>query len=118
LGTVFFLFLGIVTCMVMMVSFTGNVEAQLTPFLACIVGGAIGLYVALGWNTPSPALVLASAILPLAMFYSITSLLLENYLSVILVVAFTYGFTTTAMVMPRLSEFLVSTGRSKISENE
>ncbi len=118
LGTVFFLFLGIVTCMVMMVSFTGNVEAQLTPFLACIVGGAIGLYVALGWNTPSPALVLASAILPLAMFYSITSLLLENYLSVILVVAFTYGFTTTAMIMPRLSEFLVSTGRSKISENE
>ncbi len=118
LGTVFFLFLGIVTCMVMMVSFTGNVEAQLTPFLACIVGGAIGLYVALGWNTPSPALVLASALLPLAMFYSITSLLLENYLSVILVVAFTYGFTTTAMVMPRLSEFLVSTGRSKISENE
>ncbi|MCH2182256.1 MAG: hypothetical protein MK108_09650 [Mariniblastus sp.] len=118
LGTVFFLFLGIVTCMVMMVSFTGNVEAQLTPFLACIVGGAIGLYVALGWNTPSPALVLASAVLPLAMFYSITSLLLENYLSVILVVAFTYGFTTTAMVMPRLSEFLVSTGRSKISENE
>lgn len=118
LGTVFFLFLGIVTCMVMMVSFTGNVEAQLTPFLACIVGGAIGLYVALGWNTPSPALVLASAILPLAMFYSITSLLLENYLSVILVVAFTYGFTTTAMIMPRLSEFLVSTGRSRISENE
>ena len=118
LGTVFFLFLGIVTCMVMMVSFTGNVEAQLTPFLACIVGGAIGLYVALGWNTPSPALVLASAILPLAMFYSITSLLLENYLSVILVVAFTYGFATTAMIMPRLSEFIVSTGRSKIAENE
>lgn len=118
LGTVFFLFLGIVTCMVMMVSFTGNVEAQLTPFLACIVGGAIGLYMALGWNTPSPALVLASAILPLAMFYSITSLLLENYLSVVMVVAFTYGFTTTAMIMPRLSEFLVSTGRSKIAENE
>ena len=45
--------------MVMMVSFTGNVEAQLTPFLACIVGGSIGLYVALGWHTPSPALVLA-----------------------------------------------------------
>ena len=33
LGTVFFLFLGVVTSMVMMVSFTGNVEAQLAPFL-------------------------------------------------------------------------------------
>ena len=117
LGTVFFLFLGVVTSMVMMVSFTGNVEAQLTPFLACIVGGSIGLYVALGWNTPSPALVLASAILPMAMFYSITSLLLEKYLAVFLVICFTYGFATTAMMIPRLSEFLVSSERSKATEN-
>ena len=117
LGTVFFLFLGVVTAMFMMVSFTGNVEAQLTPFLACIVGGAIGLYVALGWNTPSAALVMACGLLPIAMFYSITSLLIGNYLSVLLVVCFTYGFATTAMVIPRLSEFLVSTGRSKTAEN-
>lgn len=113
LGTVFFLFLGVVTVMFMMVSFAGNVEAQLTPFLACIVGGAIGLYVALGWNTPSPALVLACAVLPIAMFYSITSLLIGNYLAVLLVLCFTYGFATTALMIPRLSEFLVSTGRSK-----
>ncbi len=118
LGTVFFLFVGVITSMVMMVSFTGNVEAQLTPFLACIVGGAIGLYVALGWNTPSPALVLAAAILPLAMFYSITSLLLKDYLAVLLVVTFTYGFTTTAMIMPRLSEFLINMGRVKSTDNE
>ena len=118
LGTVFFLFLGIVTAMVMMVSFTGNVEAQLAPFLACIVGGAIGLYVALGWNMPSSALGLASLTLPIAMFYSITSFLLGNYMSVILVVTFTYGFTITAMVLPRLSEFLISMGRSKLAENE
>ena len=117
LGTVFFLFLGVVTVMFMMVSFTGNIEAQLTPFLACIVGGAIGLYVALGWNTPSPALVLACATLPIAMFYSITSLLLGNFLAVLLVVCFTYGFATTAMMIPRLSEFLVSTGRSKAEAN-
>lgn len=118
LGTVFFLFLGVITSMVMLVSFSGNVEAQLTPFLACIIGGAIGLYVALGWHTPSPALALASAILPLAMFYSITSLMLQNYTSVILVLAFTYGFATTAMIMPRLSEFLVSSGRFKSEESE
>lgn len=117
LGTVFFLFLGVVTVMFMMISFTGNVEAQLTPFLACIVGGAIGLYVALGWNTPSPALVLACAMLPIAMFYSITSLLIGNYLAVLLVLCFTYGFATTAMIVPRLSEFLVSNGRSKEAAN-
>lgn len=118
MGTVFFLFLGVVTSMVMLVSFSGNVEAQLTPFLACIIGGAIGLYVALGWHTPSPALALASAILPLAMFYSITSLMLQQYTSVILVLAFTYGFATTAMIMPRLSEFIVSAGRFKAEDSE
>jgi ABC-type transport system involved in multi-copper enzyme maturation permease subunit len=118
LGTVFFLFLGVVTSMVMMVSFTGNVEAQITPFLACIVGGGVGLYVALGSRNPSPALALASGLLPLAMFFSITSMLLGRYLSVLLVVAFTYGFTTTAMIMPALGEFNISMGRIKQNEDE
>ena len=118
LGTVFFLFLGVITSMVMLISFSGNVEAQLPPFFACIVGGAVGLYVALGWHTPSPALAVASTILPLAMFYSITSLMLQNYTSVILVLTFTYGFATTAMIMPRLSEFLVSAGRIKSTDSE
>ena len=61
---------------------------------------------------------LASALLPLAMFYSITSLLLENYLSVIIVVAFTYGFATTAMIVPRLSEFIIAMGRAKTLESD
>lgn len=117
LGTVFFLFLGMVTCMLMLISFTGNVEFQLTPFLACIVGGAVGLYVALGWHLQSSALAFASAILPLAMFYCITSLLLENYTSAVLVLSFTYGFAISAMVVPRLSEFRFAQGRSKILED-
>ena len=118
LGTVFFLFLGIVTAMVMMVSFTGNVEAQISPFLACIVGGGVGLYVALGSRNPSPALAMASGLLPLAMFFSITSLLVERYLSVLLVVTFIYGFTTTAMIMPALGEFNISMGRARTNEDE
>jgi hypothetical protein len=118
LGTVFFLFLGVVTAMVMMVTFTGNVEAQITPFLACIVGGGVGLYAALGSRNPSPALALASALLPLAMFFSITSLLLERYLSVLLVIAFTYGFATTAMIVPALGEFNISMGRARTIEDE
>ncbi len=118
LGTVFFLFLGVVTSMVMMVSFTGNVEAQLAPFLACIVGGAIGLYVALGWNMQSSALAVASLALPITMFYCITSLLLGRYLGALLAVTFAYGFATTAIVVPRLSEFLVYSGQSKATQDE
>lgn len=113
LGTVFFLFLGVVTVIMMMISFSGNVEAQLTPFLACIIGGAIGLYLALGYNVPSPALVVACGLLPISMFYSITSLLIGSYLSVLIVMSVTFGFTTLAMMIPRLSEFLVSTGQAK-----
>ena len=52
------------------------------------------------------------------MFYSITSLLLRNYLSVIIVVAFTYGFATTAMIMPRLSEFIIAMGRGTSIEDD
>src|SRR5690606_9536723 len=48
LGTVFFLFLGVATCIVMMISFAGSFEIQLAPFLAFILGGSVGLYVALG----------------------------------------------------------------------
>ncbi len=117
LGTVFFLFLGVITSMVMMVSFTGNVEAQLTPFLACIVGGAVGLYIALGWHIHSTALFLAAMLLPFAMFYTITSLLLKNYTPAVIVVSFSYGFATTAMLMPRLSEFLVASGRVKSTDD-
>lgn len=116
LGTVFFLFLGVITVIMMMISFSGNFSAQLTPFLACIIGGSIGLYLALGYNVPSPALVVACGLLPITMFYSITSLLIGSYLSVLIVMSATFGFTTLAMMIPRLSEFLVSTGRAK-SEN-
>jgi ABC-type transport system involved in multi-copper enzyme maturation permease subunit len=119
LGTVFFLFLGVITCMVMMISFSGNVEAQLTPFLACIVGGAIGLYLALGWNMPpSPALVFACGVLPFAMFHSITSYLLGSFLTVFVVLNLAYGFATTAITVPRLSEFLVASDRVKAGDTE
>ena len=118
LGTVFFLTLGIATCMQIMISFRGLFEFQLQPFLAFMLGGGIGLYLALGSRNPSAALALASGILPLAMFFSITSLLLGRYLSVLLVVAFTFGFTTTAMIMPAIGEFNISMGRVKTTEDE
>jgi len=118
IGTVFFLFLGIATCMRMLVAFSGSFQVQLQPFLAFMVGGGIGLYVALGARNPSPAIGIASLICPIATFYAKTSFLLNYTLGVFLVVAFTYGFATAAMLIPAIYEFDVATGRTSGGEEE
>ena len=117
LGTVFFLFLGIMTCLYMMISF-GSFQGQLTPFLAFIVGGGVGLYVAWGRQNPSPAIFLASGVLPLAMFFVITSFLIGRMLSVFLVMSAAYGFATTALMMPALGEYMLAMGRSRNQEED
>src|SRR5262249_9647032 len=49
LGTVFFLVVGVAACMWMMVVFGGgSFQVQLAPFVVFILGGGLGLYVALG----------------------------------------------------------------------
>jgi ABC-type transport system involved in multi-copper enzyme maturation permease subunit len=116
LGTVFFLFLGVATCMWMMVVFSGSFEAQLQPFLAFMVGGGVGLYVALGARNPSTAIAMASFLCPFATFYAITSLFLNQTLGVFLVMAAAYGFTTSAMLVPAICEFDVATGRTTAGE--
>jgi len=112
LGTVFFLFLGVATCMWMMIVFSGSFEAQLQPFLAFMVGGGVGLYVAIGARNPSTAIGVASFLCPFATFYAITSLFLNQTLGVFLVIAGAYGFATAAMLVPALWEFDVATGRT------
>jgi ABC-type transport system involved in multi-copper enzyme maturation permease subunit len=116
LGTVFFLFLGVATCMWMMVVFSGSFEAQLQPFLAFMVGGGVGLYVAIGARNPSTAIGAASFLCPFATFYAITSLFLNQTLGVFLVIAAAYGFTTAAMLVPAIYEFDVATGRTTAGE--
>jgi hypothetical protein len=118
LGTVFFLFLGVVTCITMMVSFSGSCQNQLGPFLAFIVGGSVGLYVTLGIRNPSSAIFLAAILLPLATFHAITSFLLGHSLTVFLVTAITYGFTTAAMMIPAIGEFDIAMGRTKSAAEE
>jgi hypothetical protein len=112
LGTVFFLFIGIATCMRIMVSFSGSYELQLAPFLAFMIGGSAGLFAALGARNPSQAIGLASLLLPVLTFVAITGYLQEETLGVFLIVAFTYGLTTAAMLVPAISEFDVATGRT------
>lgn len=112
LGTVFFLFVGVAVCMRIMVAFSSSFQVQLQPFLAFMVGGGIGLYVALGIRNPSPAILAASFGCPFAIFYAITSFLLGYTLAVFLVLSFMFGFTTAAMLVPALFEFDVATGRT------
>jgi hypothetical protein len=115
-GTVFFLFIGIATCMRIMVAFSGSFQLQLQPFLAFMVGGGIGLLVALGWRNASSAIWIAAFACPFLTFYALTSFLLNYTLAVLLVVAAAYGFATAAMLVPALYEFDVATGRTGADE--
>ena len=118
LGTVFFLFLGIATCLVMMISFSGSFQTQLWQFLMFILGGSLGLYVALGSRNPSTAIALASLLLPFVTFYAITTFSLHHYLTVFIVTSCVYGFTTAAMLMPAISQFDIAMGRTKTPGEE
>lgn len=118
IGTVFFLFLGVATCIVMMLSFAGSFESQFAAFFAFILGGSVGLYVALGIRNPSPAIAATALLLPFATFYGITSFFLGHTLAVFLATAVMYGFATAAMLVPALSAFDFAMGRSKAAEEE
>ncbi len=118
LGTVFFLFLGIVVCMLIMISFQGSFSRQLAPFLAIIIGGGIGLYYALGSRNPSPAITLSAFALPFLTFFSITSYILRNQeLTVFSVIVTAYGFATLAMAIPALTEFDFALGRTPTADD-
>jgi len=119
LGTVFFLFLGVATCMLIMLMFRGSFGRQLAPFLFIILGGGIGLYVSLGSRNPSPAITISSFLLPFLTFFAITSFILRDQeLAVFSVVSLSYAFATAAMMIPALSEFDFAFGRSRTADEE
>jgi len=119
IGTLFFLFLGIATCMMIMMSFRGSFTRQLPPFLAIILGGGTGLFVAMGSRNPSPAIALAAFGLPFLTFFAITSFILRNQeMTVFLVMSVAYGFATAAMLVPAVSEFDFAMGRSRSTDEE
>jgi ABC-type transport system involved in multi-copper enzyme maturation permease subunit len=112
LGTVAFLFVGVATAMRIMVAFGASFELQLAPFLAVIVGGAVGIYAALSARNPSPAVGWASALLPALTFVAITGFLQGSTLQVFLVVCVAYGFATLALLVPAIGAFDHLTGRT------
>src|SRR4029078_11025483 len=118
LGSVFFLFLGVVTLILFMISFSGSFQTQLTPFLAFIVGGSVGLFVMLGIRNASSAIGWSSRVLPFATFFAITNFLVDHLAAAFLVTAATYGFTTAAMLVPALYEFDIASGGARAAAGE
>jgi hypothetical protein len=116
IGTLLFLFLGVATCMRIMLAFSHSFQYQLTSFLGFIAGGSVGLFVALGWRNPSTAIFWASLVAPFATFFVITSYLLGDYDYVFIVTVATYGFATAAMLVPAVSEFDVALGRTVMKD--
>jgi ABC-type Na+ efflux pump permease subunit len=112
LATMFFLFVGIFLCLLLIVQARASFAVQLPSFLVFILGGSLGLWASLTARNPSPALSLAATILPFGTFYAITSFLLGQTLGVAVVLCAAYGFTAIAMLIPAISEFDVALGRS------
>jgi len=112
LSTVLFLLLGIAVCMRMMVAFQGSFNNQLQAFFAFMVGGGAGLFLALGRRNPSAAIALASGLTPFVTFAVITNFLEARYGAAFLLITATYGFATTALLVPAIAEFDVATGRT------
>jgi ABC-type transport system involved in multi-copper enzyme maturation permease subunit len=116
MGTLIFLFLGVATCMRIMLAFSNSFENQFTTFLGFIAGGSVGLFVALNWRVHSNALTVVALTAPLATIIAITSFLVGNYGAVFLLTVCTYGFATWAMLVPAIYVFDVATGRTTARE--
>ena len=112
MGTVFFLFVGIATCMRIMVAFSGSFGYQLAPFLAFMLGGGVALYLSLGARNASTAIFCAAFTCPFLTFWAITSFLQHYTLGPFLVASATYIFTTLTMLIPAISEFDIVSGRA------
>jgi ABC-type Na+ efflux pump permease subunit len=116
LGTMFFLFLGVFICMMLIVEARSSFFQQITSFLVFILGGSMGLWASLTHRNPSTALTISAFQLPFFTFYSITSFLLGDTMGPWLVVSWAYGFTVVAMLVPAVSEFDVALGRTTLDK--
>lgn len=124
LGTVFFLSVGALVSIYLIVINGGSLGNQLLSFSAFIGLGIGGLWWVLSADRPSAALTLASVLCPLAMFYSVVNILIakpgsqesSDPLVPFLVIGVAFGFTIAAMLVPLLSEFDVALGRTTANE--
>jgi ABC-type Na+ efflux pump permease subunit len=124
LGTIFFLCIGTLISIYLIIINGGSLGNQLLSFSAFIGLGIGGLWYVLSADRPSPALTLAAVFCPFAMFYTVTNILIAkpgstesaDPLIPFLVIGGAFGFAISAMLVPLLSEFDVATGRPTLQE--
>jgi ABC-type Na+ efflux pump permease subunit len=120
LGTIFFLSVGTLITIYLIVINPGSFANQWFSFIAFLVLGIGGLLYVLSADRPSPALTLASVLAPVAMFYCVTTILIAkpgteesaDPLMPFLFLGGSFGFAIAAMLVPLLSEFDVALGRT------
>jgi hypothetical protein len=123
LGTVFFLSVGTLVC-IYLIYINRTFEYQFVSFSLFLIAGITGLWWVLSGDLPSQAITWASAMLPLAVFYCVTNVLVAKPGTVesapplvpFLVIAAAFGFAMWAMMVPLLSEFDVALGRTRLEE--
>jgi ABC-type Na+ efflux pump permease subunit len=124
LGTIFFLSVGTLISVYLILINGGSLANQLLSFSAFLCLGIGGLWWVLNADRPSPALALAAAVCPLAMFYAVVNILIGKPGSVesadplvpFLALGGAFGFAIAAMLVPLLSEFDVALGRTSANE--
>lgn len=114
LGTMFFLFIGIIIFMLLLIEARSSFIQQFVGFLLFIIIGSIALYISLSYRNPSTAFVISAICLPFGTFYAMTEFLLQHTLGVCVPILAVYGFTTYSMLVPAVSEFDFALGRSSI----
>jgi len=126
LGTVFFISVGTLIAIYLIIINGGSFANQWVSFIAFLVVGIGGLMWVLSADRPSPALSLGAVLCPLAMFYVVTNVLIAkpgteesaDPLVPFLALAFSFGFTIYAMLLPLLTEFDVALGRTTAANEE
>jgi len=125
LGTIFFLSVGSLISIYLIVINGGSLGSQLLSFSAFICLGIGGLWWVLSAGRSTPALSLAATVCPMAMFYSVTNILIArpgstesaDPLIPFLVIGGAFGFSIAAMLVPLLGEFDVALGRTTANED-
>ncbi|MEW4488971.1 ABC transporter permease subunit [Thalassoglobus sp. JC818] len=112
LGTLFFLFVGVFVCMLLIVEARKSFALQFVPFSFFMFGGGLGLWSSLTHKNPSTALTTSAWLLPFLTFYAIVSFLLNDTAAVCMAVVVPFGFTVAAMLVPAVSAFDVALGRT------
>jgi len=126
LGTVFFLSVGTLITIYLIVINGGSFANQWLSFIAFLILGIGGLMYVLSADRPSPALSVASVFCPLAMFYCVVNILIAkpgtdesaDPLMPFLALGGAFGFAIAAMLVPLLSEFDVALGRTTVANEE